>query len=111
MSRHLRADIQACIEECHRCATICIADALFHCLAKGGAHIERGHFTLMLDCANMCRTAAEFMARGSERHRDTCRLCAEICRACAESCESLDGMEECAEACRRCAESCERMAA
>ena len=48
---------------------------------------------------------------GTEFHKRTCAVCAEVCADCAKSCEGFDDMQECAEACRRCAESCRRMAA
>jgi len=111
MSHHLSEEMRACIERCQSCSTLCLSEAMGHCLEKGGRHTEPGHFRLMLDCADMCGTAARFMARGSEHHGHICRECAEICRACAASCDRLDGMEECAAECRRCAESCEKMAA
>jgi len=111
MADHLNAEMRACIQACHDCQTICLAEAIGHCLEVGGRHTEPKHFNLMLDCAEICRTAAGFMARGSDHHPHICRECAEICRACAASCDALDGMEECAETCRRCAENCERMAA
>jgi len=111
MSHHLTDEMRSCIEDCQRCAMTCLSDAIGHCLEMGGRHTEPRHFKLMLDCAEICQTAANFMARGSDHHRHICRECAEICRACAESCEALGDMEECVAACRRCAESCEKMAA
>ena len=85
-----------------------------HCLALGGKHAEARHIGLLDDCAEICRTSAGFMLRGSEFHPRTCGVCAEVCRACAESCDRLAGddelMKRCAEMCRRCAQSCERMA-
>jgi hypothetical protein len=108
MSHHLTDEMRSCIEACHRCLTTCLAE-LGHCLRAGGRHTEPSHFMLMLDCAEICQTAANFMARGSEHHRHICRECAEICRACAESCEAVGDMQECVDACRRCAETCEKM--
>ncbi|WP_423140843.1 four-helix bundle copper-binding protein [Parablastomonas sp. CN1-191] len=103
-------EVRACIDACHACATVCLSDAIQHCLAMGGKHTEPAHFKLMLDCVDICRTAASFMARGSDHHAHICRECAEICRACAESCEALGDMRECVDACRKCADSCDRMA-
>lgn len=111
MSHHLNDEMRSCIEECHRCHTTCLSDAIGHCLEAGGRHTEPKHFKLMLDCAEICQTTANFMARGSEHHRHLCRECAEICRQCAASCEALGDMQECVAACIRCAESCEKMAA
>jgi hypothetical protein len=104
--------MQKCIDECLSCYSICERTAQ-HCLELGGKHAAPGHIRTLLDCAEICRTSAEFMLRGSQFHRQTCAVCAEVCRACEESCRGMGGdktMKECADACRRCAESCERMA-
>jgi hypothetical protein len=111
---HVSAEMQQCIDECMRCHATCIRTAS-HCLELGGKHAEPAHIRLLLDCAQICQTSADFMLRGSERHQLTCRLCAEICRACADECERMAGKDEmiaaCAAECRRCQQSCERMAA
>ena len=107
-------DMQQCIQECLNCYAVCTATAA-HCLEMGGRHAERQHQTVVIDCATMCGTSADFMLRGSPLHARTCAVCAEACRACERDCRSMGGgdpmMDQCAEACRRCAESCERMAA
>jgi hypothetical protein len=90
------------------------AETTIHCLEKGGKHAERSHITLMLDCADICRTSADFMIRNSDFHDLTCEACAEICVRCAEDCEHFPEdrqMENCAQMCRACAESCHLMAA
>ncbi len=107
---HLLSEMQSCIETCQTCHITCLQMAATHCLEMGDAHAEPQHMRLMLDCAQICATAADFMARGSAHHTHICRECAEICRACAASCDALEGMEECAAICRRCAESCDAMA-
>jgi hypothetical protein len=65
----------------------------------------------MLACAEICRTSAYFMELGTEFHKRTCAVCAEVCAECADDCMALGGMEACVEACRRCADSCRQMAA
>jgi len=85
--------------------------AATHCLEVGGAHVEAKHFRLMLDCAEICQTSANFMLRGSAHHTHVCAECADICEDCARSCEQVGGMDECVEACRKCAASCRAMAA
>ena len=102
-----------CIAACIDCGTICLA-TVSHCLEKGGKHAEPSHIRLLLDCAEICQTSANFMTRRSELHARTCSTCAEVCDDCATGCEQMTGdpqMKACAEACRRCAESCRRMAA
>jgi hypothetical protein len=84
-----------------------------HCLEKGGRHAEPQHIRLLLDCAEICQTSANFMVRGSDLHAATCRACAEVCERCADDCERMaddEMMRRCAEICRRCAASCAQMA-
>jgi hypothetical protein len=66
-----------------------------------------------INCAQICRLAAGFMARGSSMAMEVCRLCAGICDVCAEECEKHEHphCKECARACRSCAEECRSMAA
>lgn len=104
-------EMQACIDECLRCHSACLSMAMNHCLEVGGKHVEPQHFKLMMACAEICRTSASFMLIGSEHHKRTCAVCAEVCEACAKSCEEIGDMQECVDACRRCAESCRKMAA
>ena len=109
MSEEMRQCIQAC-SDCHR---ICM-ETVNYCLQQGGTHAEAAHIRLLLDCAEICRTSADFMIRGSDLHGRTCAVCAEVCERCAEDCERFGDdaqMKACAETCRRCAESCRRMAA
>ena len=48
------------------------------CLEKGGDHTRADHVSLLLDCAEICQTAANFMLRNSELHARTCAVCAEV---------------------------------
>lgn len=112
-TQRMNPELQDCINACLDCHSICL-EAVAHCLQKGGRHAEAGHIRLLLDCAEICQTSANFMLRGSTLHKRTCAVCAEVCEQCAASCEQFGGdelMTACAEACRRCAESCRRMAA
>ncbi len=108
--KHLSAEMKKCIENCQNCHAICLGMAASHCLEMGGAHVEPNHFRLMMDCAQICATCADFMLRGSKHHPHVCGECADICRDCAQSCADLDGMEECVAACNACVESCGAMA-
>jgi hypothetical protein len=84
-----------------------------YCLEQGGAHADAEHIRLMLDCAEICQTSANFMLRGSDLHPLTCEVCAEICAECADDCDGFDGdarMQNCAKVCRRCSETCQTMA-
>ncbi len=102
--------MQQCIEECLNCHRVCLGEAMTHCLETGGQHTEPAHFRLMLNCAEMCQTSANFMLSGSPLHKETCSVCAEVCLACAQSCEQIPSMEQCAQTCRQCAETCRQMA-
>lgn len=107
------ASMDDCIANCSDCHRICL-ETLSHCLAAGGRHAQPDHIRLLIDCAEICRTSADFMIRESPLHRLTCGTCAEICARCAEDCAAMGedpAMALCAEACRRCAESCRTMAA
>lgn len=106
----MTAEMEECIKNCIECHRTCLELAMNHCLEMGGEHTEPARFRLMINCAEICRTSANFMLSGSDLHQLICELCAEICRRCADDCEGLDGMDECVAACRRCAETCERMA-
>lgn len=88
------AQVAACIIDCLECYSVC-----------------RQHATskVMDDCAEICRTAADFMLRGSAHYREVCAVCAVICEACAEHCEEAGGLDECVRSCRGCAQSCHRL--
>jgi hypothetical protein len=107
----INAEMKGCINECLACYQMCLSTAMGHCLEAGGQHTEPIHFSLMMACAEICRTSAHFMLIGSELHKHTCRICSEICEQCAADCERIGEMKECVDTCRRCAESCRKMAA
>jgi hypothetical protein len=101
--------MEECIGACEQCHRTCLQMAMTYCLATGGEHVQPEHFRLMMSCAEICQTAANFMASGSEFHNRVCGVCAEICEACARSCGQIRGMDDCVAACKRCAESCRKM--
>ena len=107
------SDMQACIQQCIDCHRTCL-ETVQHCLQMGGHHAEAAHIRLLLDCAEICQTSANFMIRGSELHALTCGVCAEVCARCAEECARYaddQHMQRCAAMCRQCADSCRHMAA
>ena len=106
-------EMQQCIQECLNCHSVCLA-TVADCLRMGGEHAAAAHIGLLLDCAEICQTSANFMLRGSQFHTRICGACAEVCEQCAQDCERMGDnarMKACADTCRRCAESCRRMAA
>jgi hypothetical protein len=110
-----RADkrMEQCIQNCVDCHRTCL-ETVMHCLELGGAHAEIKHIRLLLDCADICQTSANFMIRNSEVYRRICGVCSDICDRCAADCERMGvdnaQLKGCAEVCRRCAESCRQMA-
>jgi len=110
--QHAHDAMQECIEECLNCHAVCTM-TLQHCIATGGEHTEVNLIGILLDCAEICQTSANFMLRGSPYHVVTCAACAELCRACEEACRAVNADEQlahCGEICAACAESCDRMA-
>jgi hypothetical protein len=85
-----------------------------HCLETGGPHAAWEHITLLLDCADICRTAADYMLRGSSRHVGVCEVCAQVCDECASDCARIspddEEMRRCGEICRKCNEVCRQTA-
>jgi hypothetical protein len=105
---------QECIDACVTCAQACSYCATSCLNEEHVAHL-RDCIRLDLECAAICRAAAEIMSLGSSFSAHLCRVCADVCNACANECQKHAdmGMEHCrvcAEACRKCAEACETMA-
>ncbi len=112
-AEHISAEMRECIERCSDCHDACL-ETVTHCLERGGEHAAADHIRALLDCAQACDAARDFMLRGSDLHRAICGVCADACDRCADSCEAIarddDVMRNCAEICRRCAKSCRSMA-
>lgn len=105
----MASPMQDAIKACHDCHSMCLQMAMGYCLERGGRHVEQKHLRLMLNCAELCQTSANFMLSDSPLHGRVCLICAEACEACAKSCEQVGEMRECAEECRSCAKSCRTM--
>jgi len=105
-------DMQQCVQNCRDCHRICML-TMTHCFAQGGEMCEATHIRLLMDCAEICQTSANFMLRASDLHPYTCATCAQVCEQCKAACERFsdnDQMRLCADACQRCADSCHYMA-
>jgi hypothetical protein len=105
-------EMQQCVEACLNCHAACTMAAQ-HCLAQGGELADIDMIGVLLDCAEMCQTSANFLLRGSPYHVVTCAACAEICRVCEEACRGVsddEQLRDCAETCAGCADHCEHMA-
>ncbi|MES2919607.1 MAG: four-helix bundle copper-binding protein [Pseudomonadota bacterium] len=101
----------SCIEACQACAIAC-DHCLAECLRETDVQAMARCIALDIDCAETCRLAAAFMARGSELAAYLCKFCEEICEACGEECAKHPQAhcQDCARACQRCAVECRRMA-
>jgi hypothetical protein len=102
---------QECIDACNACADAC-DHCSTACLAEADVKMMARCIALDMDCAQICRLAAAYMARGSAFAGAICRQCADICSVCADECaqHQMDHCQQCAQACRRCAEACGMMA-
>lgn len=99
--KNLLNALNECAIECSHCASDCLEVEDAKSLAKC--------IKLNLDCAEICRLAISFIARGSEHADHILKECADICEACAMECEKhthLAHCKKCAEACRKCAKEC-----
>lgn len=90
-----------CAAACNMCLSGCLADND----PKMNACIK-----LDIDCAQICSTTADFVARNSDHAQHLLKECAEICGKCAAECEKHsqhhDHCKACAEACRKCEQAC-----
>jgi hypothetical protein len=104
-------DKQKCLELCFECAAEC--EKCYAVAVKGNIEESQRIIQLTRDCADLCITCAQFMARDSESYQALCKACADACEACADACEKMDNdtCQRCEEVCRRCAETCRKMAA
>ena len=110
--RGLGEKTQECIVKCLDCRSVCmrVAD---HYMGLKTVISESPDVRPLLNCADICATAARFMLRGSEFSRELCLFCAEVCNSCAGQFSGVRDAAEikaCVAACRQCAECCERMA-
>jgi hypothetical protein len=104
-------EVRECIKDSLDCYQTC-TETTIRCLNMGGKHSEPEHLNLLMDCARICSTNADFMLRNSTYYPQICGVTADICDECADTCDRFDDdfMKECASVCRRCAESCREMA-
>ena len=103
-------EVRECLKDSIDCYQTC-TETIIKCLTMGGKHAESKHLNLLMDCAKICSTNADFMLRNSTYSPQTCGIAADICDECADTCDrfSDDFMKECAGMCKRCAESCREM--
>lgn len=100
-----------CIDACESAHRSC-TESVIHGMQQGGPAAEWELVQLLLDCADITETAADFMLRSSRLHHLTCQVAAEVADRCASACEKLAKddllLKACAEACRRAATACRK---
>ena len=104
------AQFDACIDACNDCAAACDRCAAA-CLREPDPKAMARCIALDIDCAQLCRVAAGFVARASEVADELCQACADLCDICAGECakHSMQHCQDCAAACARCAAECRKM--
>ncbi len=103
----LRPEIRHALERCQETHQACLEGVAHSMLVN--REREPAHIQMLMDCADITQTAANFMMRGSDLQGWVSRVCAEICIRCSRDCERFeeDGeLQACAALCMRCAEAC-----
>lgn len=107
--RRASAEERRHIRNCLECRRACLRAAMA-ALERHGPEASAPLVSTMLDCAQACLIAADFIMRMPSLRAELCAACAAACEACAESCRrmasGLRGMQECAEDCWRRADTC-----
>lgn len=106
------AQVQSCIDACNACANACdqCADA---CMHQANVYAMIDSISLEIDCSEICRLTAGYVARGSKNAALICEACATICERCQNECAKYPTAhcQACATACRACLEACRAVAA
>jgi hypothetical protein len=100
-----------CIAACYACATVCDRCAVA-CFEDDDPQTKARCIGLVMDCAQLCQSAAALLSRDSEFVDTVCAACADICSASAIECSHHDVRycRQCADACVRCANLCRDVA-
>jgi hypothetical protein len=95
------------VAECMERHRLCL-EAVTHCLRQGGDYAEESHIKLLLNCSQICMTAADFMIRGCENLHELCEIAAFVCERTVVSCQRWADtdpvLKQCMEQCSRCGE-------
>ncbi|MBO0790361.1 MAG: four-helix bundle copper-binding protein [Ktedonobacteraceae bacterium] len=105
LSPAVQGMIEDCTRDCLTCHIVCL-DTAMQALQK--EKHDTHHIRTMLDCSEICQTAAHYMLRNSPFYGSICEVCAQICTHCGEMCEKA-GLTDPANACRACAVSCQNL--
>lgn len=101
---------QDCILSCNKCAQACY-ECFDACLHEQDVAKRTDCMHSLVECAQMCQTAAATMAMSGKFARENCMLCAKVCEECSRHCEmhNDEHCQICAEVCRDCAKECQKM--
>jgi hypothetical protein len=110
---HHAAVFEHCAKACSDCQRSCDSCARHcaHLVAEG----KKEHLKTLgtcVDCANVCATAAQIVARQGQFSDLICKACAQACERCGKACAQYPDdrhMKACAEECRRCEQACRTM--
>jgi hypothetical protein len=94
------------MESCTQCHQTLMHTAMQYSLPHGGKQLMPEHFRLLVNCAELCQTTANFQLSDSPFCRQLSLLNAQMCEACAASCEEIGDLDDCVQACRQCADCC-----
>lgn len=98
-------EAERCIDALQACYAVCMRSVSYGYVKESGP-LQEEHVRLMIDCAEMCQTAANFLIRESDHYLRICREAAEICKDLVSSCEGVDGMEGILSICDECVSAC-----
>lgn len=99
------------IDTCNAAALACDR-AVMACLQQDNAQSLKRSMALGLDCAQLSRTLASYMARDSELTHYLCKFGEEIGEACVDefSKQQGDALKSATDACRRFTDACRNLA-
>ncbi|MBI4496808.1 MAG: four-helix bundle copper-binding protein [Chloroflexi bacterium] len=95
----LHSGLEECINSCWQ--------TLSYCLDKGGQHVQANHMRLLMDCAEICETADDYLMRNSAITGRITPIVADVCERTAQSLNQFRDdpqMQNCVDACQRTAE-------
>ncbi|MBP7861230.1 hypothetical protein KA183_06075 [bacterium] len=94
------------------CADVC-QKTLDYCVKKGGKHAEASVTNSLKDCIQACKSAFDFLNRGSAGLQGkSCALAVQACNECAKTMDAFSGdntMLACANECRKTVGNCEKL--
>jgi hypothetical protein len=113
-TKHAHSDMMmSCAKACADCQLACDSCSA-HCqmLLTEGKTQHMKTMQLCNDCAVLCASSAQIVARHGPLMNVICNACADACNQCATACEAVKDdahMKHCAQECRRCEKACRTM--